>query len=649
MHTPRRSAVVLGTFALAALAACSGSDADVAPPGATARPLAATAPRAAVPRVTTSPAAAQPLVPFAPNVYDPAQPDRVTVGTVVVGDTRYNDAVVMLAGIFGFGNGVSTRTYNSYDPSTGRVTLANITVGGTTYTDVVVGVGSVLGVGSAGPLTPVVPNDPLFPEQWHLHNTGQAGVGMTAKPGEDLNVRMAWNHATGAGVRIAVVDDGLDIGHEDLAVIAGKSFDYRANAYGDPSSRTSSHGTPVAGLAAARGHNGIGVTGVAFNAHMVGYNLLAANSDENGADAVSRDLAENHIYTNSYGAADSNGLYATSAQLWRDAITAGITQGRGGKGAVYTWAAGNGAPEDRSDYDGQANFHGVFAIGSLNSQGKRSSYSEPGSNVLVMAFGGEFCAQQTTVTTDVMGEDGANNGHSSTKPDEPYHNLAGNPNYSRCMNGTSAATPEAAGAVALLLDANPNLGWRDVRAILARTARKNDPENADWVANGAGLRVNHEYGFGAIDATAAVNAARTWTNLPAQKTATADGAGGAGGAAIPDGGAALARTLTLQGSGIARIEFVELVVDIDHAEVGELEIILTSPAGTASTLSVQRECKDEKAAVVPCGSSLRGGFRYGIVRLMDEAADGAWGLSVRDAKTGNAGTLTAWSIKVYGH
>jgi proprotein convertase subtilisin/kexin type 2 len=585
--------------------------------------------------------------PFKLTTYDPGRPDRVTVGTIVVGDTRYNDVVATFGALLGIGNGVRTRTYDSYDGASGQLRVAAVTVGGFTYTDVVVSITGVVSVGSAAPLAPVIPDDPGFADQWHLRNTGQAGPdGVPGKPGEDLNASMAWNHATGTGIRIAVVDDGLDIGHEDLNVVPGKSWDYRVNAYGDPSSESSSHGTACAGLAAARGHNGIGVTGVAFNARLVGYNLLSATSGEFGADAVVRDLADNHIYSNSYGAADSNGLYSDSDRAWRDAIDTGTRTGRGGRGVVYTWAAGNGAPEDRSDYDGSANYQGVLAIGSLNDQGKRSSYSEPGSNLLVMAFGGEQCAQHTMTTVDVSGAAGYNNGTSASTSGDPYVDYAGAPNYTRCMNGTSAATPEAAGVVALMLEANPELGWRDARAILARTARKNDPADSDWVTNGGGHRVNHQYGYGAIDANAAVLAARSWVNLPAQKTAdAADEAP----QPIVDNGDVLVRSVAMAGSGITRVEFVDLYVDSDHPEVGDLEIALRSPSGTVSQLSVSRDCKDSQGAVVSCGQSLMGGFRFGIARLMDEPADGVWTLAVKDHRAGNTGTLRRWGLRVYGH
>ena len=74
------------------------------------------------------------------------------------------------------------------------------------------------------------------------------------------------------------------------------------------------------------------------------------------------------------------------------------------------------------------------------------------------------------------------------------------------------------GVAALVLQANPNLTWRDVRAILAGTARKNDPTDGGWSTNNAGYHINDNYGFGVVDASAAVTAAKTWTHLPAEKT-----------------------------------------------------------------------------------------------------------------------------------
>lgn len=584
----------------------------------------------------------------AATTWDPTTPDRVTVSTIDHANNRYTNVIATFGSVVSVGNGTATRNYDYYDPATGRLTISTIAVGGITYSDVVITITGVISVGAVTPITDlasatdIVPNDPLFIDQWHLKNTGQTGRdGVTGKVGEDINVSRAWAFATGNGIRIAIIDDGLDINHEDLNVVPGKSWDYVTNAYGDPSSATGSHGTSCGGLAGAKGNNGIGVTGVAYNARQVGYNLLSASTSGFGADAVTKDLQSNHIYSNSYGAADSNGLLAPSDEIWRQAIDTGISTGRGGKGVVYTWAAGNGAPEDRSDYDGQANYQGVLAIGSLNDQGIKSSYSEPGSNVLVMAYGGEFCSSHTTTTVDITGTAGSNDGVSST---EDYEGQA---NYTRCMNGTSAATPEVSGVVALLLEANPALSWRDVRAILAQTARKNNPTDPDWGTNGGGLHINHNYGYGAVDATAAVSLAKTWQNIPAQKTAAASAALTTP-MAIADNSAATASTIHLSNSGISKLEFVDVNVTSNHAEVGDLEITVTSPAGTVSTLTNVHDCKNGDA-VVSCGSSPDNSMHFGVVRLIGEAADGNWTLSVRDGKTNHTGALIAWNIKAYGY
>ena len=576
------------------------------------------------------------------TVWDPHRPGELRVGSIVLGDELYTDVVVSVAELVSHSTQGPLRTHDTFNPDSGLLTVAELVIGGQVYHDVVVRLGGVLSVGGGGPLPALTPSDPLFAQQWHLKSTGQAGnSGPTAKAGEDLNVGKAWQLATGTGIRIAVVDDGLDVTHPDLRTVPGKSWDYRRHSYGDPSSATSSHGTSCAGLAAAMGNNGVGVTGVAFNAQLVGYNLLEVSTDSFGADAMTRDLASNHVYTNSYGAVDGTGLLNPEDGAWSEAIDTGTQQGRSGKGAIYTWAAGNGAPLDRSDYDGQASHSGVLAVGALNNQGQRASYSEPGANLLVVTYGGEYCDSQTLVTTDVSGSGGFNSG---LTPDD----LNGAPDYTRCMSGTSAAAPLAAGVVALMLEVNPALGWRDVRKILATTARRNHPQHADWITNAAGLPVNHDYGYGAIDALAAVRAAQHWTPLPGLLTASAS-ARLSQPVSVPDNGTAIHSTLLMQGSGVSQLEFVDLHVTSDHPDAGQLELVLTSPQGTASTVSAVRECLTEWQEVVSCGSGLASGFRFGIARLMGESADGRWTLSVRDGKAGQTGRISAWHIRVHGH
>ena len=137
------------------------------------------------------------------------------------------------------------------------------------------------GGSSAPPVAATASADPLFVDQWNLKNMGQLGANsVAAKVGEDINVQPVWSARKGSGVRIAIVDDGLEIGHEDLASnIApnGTSYNYvtlSSDPTNDPADLTSGHGTEVAGIAAARDQNGLGGTGVAPRANLVGYNLL---------------------------------------------------------------------------------------------------------------------------------------------------------------------------------------------------------------------------------------------------------------------------------------------------------------------------------------------------------------------------------------
>jgi kexin len=508
--------------------------------------------------------------------------------------------------------------------------------------------GATGGAGGAGggAVTTFIPNDPLFARQWHLRNTGQSGAGAgPAAVGEDLNVVGAWAHGRGTGVRIAIVDDGMDITHPDLAanVVANESHDYTTGG-NEPTPALSPHGTACAGLAAAVGNNNLGVTGVSMASNLVGYNLLQSLTGANEADAMARGIAANHIYSNSWGATDGTGVFAPSAATWRAAVDNGVATGRGGRGAIYTWAAGNGSPVDRSDYDGQSNYHAVFAVGALNDQGRKASYSEPGSNVLISAYGGEQCDSQLTTSTDVQGELGYNDGGVGNGTD-----IAGEANYTRCFNGTSAATPEVSGVIALMLEANPSLTWRQVRWALASTARRNDPTDPQWGTNGAGRHINEKYGYGVADATAATAAARSFDAgvdlVSPQRTATRMQATAV---AIPDGTGSATSTIDLTASGLAGVEFVDVVLTSDHAEFGELTITLTSPSGTVNTLATPHPCA-AAGAQVACGAQLANGQRFGIVRLLGERADGTWTLTVADGTAGNAGQVLNWNLNVYGY
>src|SRR5690606_18634627 len=134
---------------------------------------------------------------------------------------------------------------------------------------------------------------------------------------------------------------------------------------------------------------------------------------------------------------------------------------------------------------------------------------------------------------------------------------------------------------------NPDLTWRDVRYILARTARKVDPTDTDWINNDAGIPVNHKYGFGVVDASAAVTMARTFTSIGGSSTLKSKASNtDSAAAAIPDNDVnGISRTVTVSSSGITDIEWVDIEVTFDHTYAGDLNFVLTSPDGTTAHLS----------------------------------------------------------------
>ena len=487
------------------------------------------------------------------------------------------------------------------------------------------------GTVGAGNVTNVAVNcgDPLFTDQWHLQNTGQAG----GTAGQDVNVVPVWNGTPsikGTGVRIAVVDDGLEIAHEDLSpnVVAGQSYNY-SNGTADPTG--GDHGTSVSGIAASRDLNGLGGAGAAPRASLVGYNLLQQLTSANEADAMTRNAAAVFVSNNSWGAPD-DGRWNGSSATWRSAINTGTSTGRNGRGTIYTWAAGNGgALPDNSNYDGQANYRGVLAICAVGDDGVRAFYSERGANLWVCTPS-EGRGNHAITTTDRTGAAGFNAG---IAPD--YANA----NYTNTFNGTSAASPLAAGVIALVLEANSNLTWRDLRIVLAQSARKNDAADLDWAANSAGFNINHNYGFGVVDANAAVNLAKTWVNIGAEvtfatPTATVN-------AAIPDNDATgVSNTITVAGSSIGKIEFVEITFNGSHTYVGDLEMVLTAPSGTTSRLSEVHACNGG------CLGVPNNTWRFGSARHLGEAANGNWTLTVRDLAPVDMGTFTSWQLTFYG-
>jgi proprotein convertase subtilisin/kexin type 2 len=468
--------------------------------------------------------------------------------------------------------------------------------------------------------------DPLLNKQWHLKNTGQ----LQGKVGEDLNVETAWTFSQGEGVRIALVDDALEVVHSDLKanVVTGQSYNYRPAIKGSPfplpCNYDDSHGTSVAGIIASRGSNAIGTVGIAPKAKLVGYNALALDLTADIADALNRDMAKNAIYNNSWGSPD-DGLLNAAEPEFVAAIQKGLAEGRQGKGSVFVFPAGNGGcyqvtgsgacQKDNANFDGYINHLGIITVGAVDQYGRQPWYGERGSNVLVSAPAGDGSAGITTTAISNA--------------------------YRSDFAGTSASTPMASGVIALMLGVNPKLTWRDVPIILARSARKNDASDPEWVG-----RFNHKYGFGVIDASAAVKMASAWTSVGDSQSLKRCELSSEESALILDGGDALKGVLKLSDCTISSIEYLNVNVQIDHEYSGDLQIDLLAPSGSVSNLATPRLCGSTDRSKNQCGTLTD--WSFGSVRHLDERASGDWRLSVQDRVTGKSGRLRGWSLTVYG-
>ena len=463
------------------------------------------------------------------------------------------------------------------------------------------------------------PNDPKFGQQWYLNNTGQYGT----PAGLDVHALPAWDTSRGAGVVIGVVDDGVSYTHPDLAAHYRADLDYDFLGGSATPPADGEHGTSVAGVAAAVGGNGIGVSGVAPDAQLTNLRLIPETvaDEEKFTDAlVASALHYNDqilgVYNNSWGPNDDGQhLFEGPGPLTLATLDQSAQTGRGGLGSIYAWAAGNGlAFNENVNYDGYASNRHVIAVGAIDATGRQASYSEPGAPMLVTTYSSGNSSVPAITTT--------------------AYSAAGN-GYTSGFGGTSSATPLVSGVIALMLSANPTLSARDVKHILVETATRNDPADAGWAINGAGRWVNHKYGFGAVDAAAAVAKAVGWKTVGPELSASSGRV--AVNAAIPDNSAAgVSSSVTI--SAPILTEGVEVVLKATHARRGDLRVVLTGPSGTKSVLAEKHS---------DAGADYND-WVFTTTHDWDELAAGTWTLTVSDAAGGTVGTFDSWQLNVYG-
>lgn len=519
--------------------------------------------------------------------------------------------------------------------------------------------------------------DPLLPYAWYFKNTGQKVFAANAgTAGADLNIFKTWESGlSGRGIKILISDDGIEDTHQDLSAnyLYGNisrnyklAYPFLANS-SPPIEKDDNHGTAVAGLIAAVANNGVGSKGVAFGASIISANFLSEAVKGDLARLVDQARGDVDIFNMSWGSVQNS--MSQPIQGFQSQLRAGSLTGRGGKGSVYVKSAGNHFSVKCAGQNvnclGNANFDSdnsspfLILVSALNAKGEAASYSSPGANLWISSFGGEFGDDTPAmVTTDRSTCAAGFSVSNSASPLSFERGANGNAgcSYSVSFNGTSSAAPLVAGVVALMLEANPDLSWRDVKYILAKTAVKifpnisilEHPDNLSiptayehpWVTNGAGFNFHNWFGFGRINVDAAVTMAKSYKSAFGSFTEVDyDNNKRSVTVNIPDedgGGANDEMTVTTN----LKIESVQLRLSIAHADISQLGIELTSPSGTKNYLVNMRNSL----------TGLSGYVNYEIQSnaFYQERSQGKWEIKVIDAVSGTTGNLNSWSLRFTG-
>uniref|UniRef100_A0A8C7MP60 Proprotein convertase subtilisin/kexin type 5b n=1 Tax=Oncorhynchus kisutch TaxID=8019 RepID=A0A8C7MP60_ONCKI len=471
-------------------------------------------------------------------------------------------------------------------------------------------------------------NDAKWNSMWYIHCNDDIHNCQS-----DMNIVGAWKRGyTGKDVVVTILDDGIERNHPDLIQNYDNQASYDVNGNDmDPmprydASNENKHGTRCAGEVAASANNSHCTVGIAYNARIGGVRMLDGDVTDM-VEAKSLSLQPQHIdiYSASWGPDDDGKTVDGPASLARQAFENGIRMGRKGRGSIFVWASGNGGrSRDHCSCDGYTNSIYTISISSTAESGRKPWYLEECSSTLTTTYSSGENYDRKIITTDLR---------------------------QRCTDshtGTSASAPMAAGIIALALEANPLLSWRDVQHIIVKTSRAGHLNAPDWKTNAAGYNVSHLYGFGLMDAEAMVKEAERWKQVPAQHICVES---------------ADRQIRTIRPEHLVRsvykatgcidnfnhhviyLEHVVVRITITHPRRGDLSINLTSPSGTKSQLLANRLFDH----------SMEGfkNWEFMTTHCWGEKASGDWILEIHDSPSQLRsqkvpGKLKEWSLVLYG-
>lgn len=465
-------------------------------------------------------------------------------------------------------------------------------------------------------------NDPMWPYLWYM-NRHSFNKNLT-----DMNITSAWVQGySGKGVAVTFLDDGIEWDHPDIIqnYDPKASFDFNNND-ADPmprydKSNENKHGTRCAGEVAATGNNSICSIGIAYNAGVGGIRMLDGPiTDSLEAKSLSLNNQYVSIYSASWGPTDNGQKLDGPDRFVKQALKNGAIFGRNGLGSIFTWASGNGGIYgDSCACDGYVNSIYTFSISSTTDQETKPWYLEECTSILATTYssGDTSRGQQPIATTDLR--------HKCTKS----------------HTATSAAAPIAAGIIALTLEANPNLTWRDVMFIIVLTSRPKVIRSNNYFQNKAGFLVSSRYGFGLMDAGRMVEVAKKWITVPEFHTCHANKTKFKSKRKKFNQREVFVETNGCAGTPheVIFIEQVEVIVSLRTAVRGHIELYLTSPMGSRTKI-LQKRPKDRSSQGLKR-------WAFMTVQLWGESPHGEWKLEVTRFY-GSTYSIDDFELRIHG-
>lgn len=474
-------------------------------------------------------------------------------------------------------------------------------------------------------------SDPLFPRQWHLRNDIVGN--------KDCNVVKVWEYnITGHGVVVAIVDDGVEWRHPDLRENYCPEGSIDLNDEDDdpsPSLDTdhdNKHGTRCAGEVAAVPNTVCGI-GIAYGSKFSAIKVLdGPTTDATEAVAFNKYINVNDVYSCSWGPEDDGKAVDGPHELGTLALKHGVVAGRHGFGSIYVVASGNGGENgDNCNYDGYATSIYTITIGAIDEMGRIPRYAEECASMFACTVSSGSYRARSIVTTDW------------TLPKENSEE--------QCTfehTGTSAATPLAAGMIALMLEVRPCLTWRDIQHIITLTAVQVGRGHAAWSTNNAGFHHSSIHGFGILDAWRLVNAAKVWKTIPWLTSYLPDTSGDTN-IIIPCCGedpvsvSVHVTEADCLENMIITLEHVLFNINLNHFNRGNLKIKLTCPSGTTSVVPTRRLDDSDEGL----------DWTFSTVKCWGESPVGTYTLTITDTSrtiphAKMMGVLKKWTLTIYG-